>query len=215
MNLQVDFMLDTERRSGSTVSQKFVIRLAACIIPVIVLGLFVILVATHQSSKRARNVVEQEKIQIDPEYKKVVNLEKEYKSVRDLKVAIRGWGDSRLDAYRLLRGLQRAAPQTIQLTQWMLNEKVEAVGAVFGRTTVIYMKGKVAGEHPEADVQLLYQALKSEPPFPDIMAQVKVKRFAASEALNEQGGRVFDIECSLKPRLLVQPASPASKHVER
>jgi hypothetical protein len=211
MNLQVDFMLDTERRSGSTVSQKFVIRLVAFVIPVVVLGLFVVLIFTYQSSKRDRNFVEQEKIQIDPEYKKVLNLEKEFKSVRDLKTAIQGWGDSRLDAYRLLRGLQRAAPQTIQLTQWILNEKVEAVGTVFGRTAEIFMKGKVAGERPEADVQRLYQALKSEPPFPDIMAKVEVKRFAASEALDEQGGRVFDIECTLKPRLLVQPASPASK----
>ena len=211
MNLQVDFLLDTERRSGSTVSQKFIIRLAAFIIPVIVLGLFVVLIVTYQSSRRDRNLVEQEKIQIDPEYKKVLSLEKEFKSVQDLKAAIQGWSDSRLDAYRLLRGLQRAAPPTIQLTQWMLNENVAAVGTVFGRTAGIYMKGKVAGERPEADVQRLYQALKSEPPFPDIMAQVEVKRFAASEALDEQGGRVFDIECMLKPRLLVQPASPASK----
>ncbi|MBU4286215.1 MAG: hypothetical protein L6437_15760 [Kiritimatiellae bacterium] len=211
MNLQVDFMLDTERRSGSTVSQKFVIRLAAFIIPVIVLGLFVVLIFTYQSSKRDRNLVEQEKIQIDPEYKKVLNLERELKNVQDLKTAIQGWSDSRLDAYRLLRGLQSAVPRTIQLTQWILNEKVEAVGTVFGRTAGIYMKGKVAGERPAADVQLLYQALKSEPPFPDIMAQIEVKRFAASEALDEQGGRVFDIECMLKPRLLVQPVSPASK----
>ncbi|MDP2991223.1 MAG: hypothetical protein Q8O57_11750, partial [Kiritimatiellota bacterium] len=153
MNLQVDFMLDTERRSGSTVSQKFVIRLMAFIIPVIVLGLFVVLIVSHQSSKRDRNVVEQEKVQIDPEYKKVVNLEKEYNNARDLKAAIQGWSDSRLDAYRLLRGLQRAAPQTIQLTQWILNEKMEVVGTVFGRTAGIYIKGKVAGERPEADVQ--------------------------------------------------------------
>ena len=210
MNLQVDFMLDTERRSGSTVSQKFVIRLAAFIIPVIVLGLFMVLIFTYQSSKRDRNLVEQEKIQIDPEYKKVMSLEKEYNNVRDLKTAIQGWSDSRLDAYRLLRGLQRAAPLSIQLTHWVLNEKVEAVGTVFGRTAVIYIKGKVAGEYPEADVQHLYQALKSEPPFPDIMEQVEVKRFAASEALDEQGGRIFDIECMLKPRLLVQPVSPAA-----
>ena len=209
MNLQVDFMLDAERRSGSSVSQKFVIRLAVSIIPVVVLGLFVVLIFAYQSSKRDRNVVEQEKVRIDPEYNKVVNLEKEFKSVQNLKVAIQGWSDSRLDAYRLLRGLQRAAPQTIQLTQWVLNEKVEAVGTVYGRTAGILMKGKVAGERPEADVQLLYQALKSEPPFPDIMAQVEVKRFAASEALDEQGGRVFDIECMLKPRLLVRPAGPA------
>lgn len=211
MNLQVDFMLDTERRSGSTVSRKFVIRLAAFIIPVIVLGLLVVLIVTYRSSKRDRNVVEQEKIQIDPEYKKVLSLEKEFKNVRDLKAAIQGWSDSRLDTYRLLRGLQRAAPQTIQLTQFGFNEKVEAVGAVFGRTAGIYMKGKVVGEHPETDVRFLYQALKSESPFSNLMAQVEVKRFAASEALDEQGGRVFDIECMLKPRLLVQPASPASK----
>ena len=127
MNLQVDFMLDTERRSGSTVSQKFIIRLMAVIIPVILLGLFGVLVFTCQVSKRDRNVVEQEKMQIDPEYKKVMNLERELKNIQDLKVAIQGWGDSRLDTYRLLRGLQRAAPQNIQLTYWVFNEKVEAV----------------------------------------------------------------------------------------
>ena len=211
MNLQVDFLLDAERRSGSTVSQKFIIRLAAFIVPVVVLGLFLTLVIAFQSSKRDRMVVEQEKTQIDPEHKKVVSLEKELKSVQELKAAIQAWNASRLDAYRLLRGLQRAAPPTIQLTQWVLNEKAEAVGAAFGRTAGILMKGKVAGEHPEADVQRLYQALKTEPPFPDIVEQVEVKRFAASEALNEQDTRVFDIECILKPRLLVQPPSPARK----
>lgn len=210
MNLQVDFMLDTERRSGSTVSQKFVMRLAAVSIPVMALALLVVLIITYQSSKRDRNLVEQEKIRIDPEYKKVVNLEKEFKSVQDLNVAIQGWSDSRLDAYRLLRGLQSVVPQSIQLTQWVFNENVGAVGAVFGRTAGILMTGKVAGERPEFDVQRLYQALKSEPPFPDIMAQVEVKRFAASETLYDQGGRVFDIECLLKPRLLVQPARPTT-----
>lgn len=211
MNLQVDLMLDTERRSGSSVSRKFVIRLTAVGIPVILLGLFAVLIMTYHASKRERNLVEQEKVQIDPEYKKVVNLEKEYNNIRGLKTAIQGWGDSRLDAYRLLRGLQRSTPLTVQLTQLVLNEKVEAVGTAFGRTTGIYMKGKVAGKNPDADVQHLYQALKIEPPFPEIMAQVEVKRFAASDALNEQDTRIFDIECTLKPRLMVQPDSPASK----
>ncbi|MDD5678258.1 MAG: hypothetical protein PHW60_09770 [Kiritimatiellae bacterium] len=211
MNLQVDFLLDSERRSGSTVSRKFVVRLAAVVIPVILLGLFAALVTTYQASKNDLGLVEQEKKQIDPEHKKVVNLEKELKGARDLKAAIQGWSDSRIDAYRLLRGLQRAAPPNIQLTQWVFSEKTELVGGVFGRTAGIYMKGKVAGERPEADVQRLYQALKSEPPFPDIMAEVAVKRFAASEGLAEPGGRVFDIECILKPRLLVLPVSPAAK----
>ncbi|MFA5043253.1 MAG: hypothetical protein WC381_01585 [Kiritimatiellia bacterium] len=211
MNLQVDFMLDTERRSGSSVSRKFIVRLTAVIVPLILLGLFSVLVVTYQSSKRDRNIVEQEKSQIDPEYKKVLSLEKEFKDVQSIKADIQGWSDSRLDACRLLRGLQRAAPQTIQLTQWVLNERVGAVGPVFGRIAGILMKGKVAGERPEADVQLLCQALKIEPPFPDIVAQVEVKRFAASEALDEQDERVFDIECVLKPRLFVQPAAPAAK----
>lgn len=210
MNLQVDFMLDTERRSGSTVSRKFVIRLAAVIVPVVLLGLFGALVLTYQASARDRNIVEQEKMRIDPEYKKVLNLKKEFEGIRDMKMAMQGWKDSRLDAYRLLRGLQRATPPSIQLTQWMLNEKMELAGNVLGRNAGIYIKGKVAGERPEADVQLLYQALKNEAPFPDVMAQVEVKRFAASEAIDEQGGRVFDIECVLRPRPLVQAPSPVS-----
>lgn len=211
MNLQVDLMLDIERRSGSSVSHKFIIRLMMVIVPVILLGALAMLVMASQASKRDRNLVEQEKIQIDPEHKKVASLEKEYNSARDLKAAIQVWGDSRLDAYRLLRGLQRATPPTIQITQLLFNEKVEAVGTVFGRSAGIFMKGKVVSKRPEDDVQHLYQALTNEPPFPDIMDQVEVKRFAASDALNEQDNRVFDIECTLKPRLLVQPARPVSK----
>ncbi len=209
MNLQVDFMLDTERRSGSSVSQKFILRLIAFIVPVIALGLFAILLLSYQTAKSDRNAIEQEKVQIDPEYKKVTDLEKEFKSLNDLKTSIRGWGDSRLDACQLLRGLQRATPSTIQLNQWVFNEKVEGAGAAAGRTAGIYMKGKVAGKRPEADVQGLYQALTNGPP--DIMDRVEVKRFAASEAADEQGIRVFEIECKLKPRSLSKPSSPPPK----
>ncbi|MBI2438246.1 MAG: hypothetical protein HYV36_05485 [Lentisphaerae bacterium] len=100
-------------------------------------------------------------------------------------------------------------PLSVQLTQFVLNEKVEAVASAFGRTGVIHLKGRVGGEYPEADVKRLYQALKSEPPFPDLMEQVEVKSFAASKARDEQDIRVFDIECKLKPRLLVAPGAPA------
>src|ERR1035437_124271 len=140
MNLQVDLMLASERRSGRPVRRTFLLRLTGVIIPLILLGLFGALIVTYYSSKRDRNIVEEEKKQVDPEYRKVWNLEKELTSVQDIKAAIQGWSDSRLDAYRLLRGLQRAAPPTIQLTQWILNEKVEAVGPAFGRTAGIYIK---------------------------------------------------------------------------
>ncbi|MBI2440779.1 MAG: hypothetical protein HYV35_05340 [Lentisphaerae bacterium] len=210
MNLQVDFLLDSERRSGSSVSPKFVIRLAAIIVPAVLLGLFMILSTAYQVSKHDRNTVEQEKRQIDPEYRKVINLEKELKEAQSLAAAIQGWKDSRLDAYRFLRGLQRAVPLSVQLTQGVLNEKVEAVESAVGRTAMLQLKGRVGGASPEADVRRLYEALKSEPPFPDLMEQVEVKRFAASEARDEQDIRVFDIECKLKPRLLMAPARPAS-----
>ncbi len=211
MNLQVDLMLDEERRSGSSVSQKFVLRLAAFVIPVILIGLFVALRVNYHSAKRDRAAIEQEKVRVDPEHKKVIGLEKEFKSARDLKAAIQGWSDSRLDAYRFLRGLQYATPPSIQFTQLGLIEKVEMAGTAFGRITRVSMKGKVAGERPEADVQRLSQALQSEPPFQDIVAQIEVKRFAASAALDDQGGRVFDIELILKPRLLDRPATPGLK----
>ncbi|MBI2438247.1 MAG: hypothetical protein HYV36_05490 [Lentisphaerae bacterium] len=91
MNLQVDFLLDNERRSGSSVSPKFVIRLAAIIIPAVALSFFAILYTSHRVAKHDRNTVEQEKRRIDPEYKKVINLEKELKEVQSLMAVIRGW----------------------------------------------------------------------------------------------------------------------------
>lgn len=209
MNLQVDLMLDTERRSGSSVSRKFVIRLTGITLPVIILGWFAYLLVIYQASKHDRSVIEQEKVQIDLNYKKVIGLKKDLQNDQALHKAIQAWGDSRLDAYRLLRGLQRVTPLTIQLTQLSFNEKVDAVETGYGRTASIYFKGKVGGQRPEADVQRFDQALRNEPPFPTIMAQVEVKRFAASEALNERGSRVFDIECLLKPRFLIQPSKPA------
>lgn len=209
MNLQVDLMLDAERRSGSSVSRKFIVRLALIVFPIIFLGWVAAIFVGYQSSKRDRDIVEQEKKQIDPEYKKVVNLEKELKSHQSLKADIQGWCDSRLDAYRLMRGLQRAVPLNIQLSQFVFNEKIEPVNSSYNRIAGIYMKGKVGGERPAADVQLLYQALTNVPPFADIMAHVEVKRFDAAEALDEKDMRVFDLECKLKPRSIMSQGVPA------
>lgn len=198
MNLQVDLLLDSERRSGSAVRRKFLVRLALVIVPLVVLGLLGALFAAERSACHELRYAEQEKARIDPEHKKVARMEIEYNKLNALRATLQDWSQTRLDIYGLLRGLQNATPLSIQLTRLVLNEKLEADG----RTVAFSLNGKVVGQYPEADVQCLFQALKSDRPFSNVMDLAEVKRFAASEILEEQDARVFEIECWLKARLL-------------
>ena len=210
MNLQVNMILDSELRSGSSVRQKFVVQMLAAVVPILFLFVMIPLVFGSRAAKKNRLLVELERKQIRPNYIMVLNLRKELHNYQAFLRDMEGWRDSRTVWHQALRSLQEIVPVNIQLTRLVVAEKVEVVDGVPARITSVYIKGKVVGEKSEKDVEHLHQALKESQPFKSLMERVEVKRFAASRNAEESHVRVFDIECAFVPKLMGE-RKPAAK----
>ena len=207
MNLQVNFILESEARSGSTVSLKFVIRVVAVVIPVLMGIIIVGLIMGGRSARQSLRFATQEKSQLDPIYQSVSGSKQELNEYQQVADVLEGWGTSRTDWHLLLRHLQGVVPPSIQFLRLTVNETIGRVDNIPARMSGMYLKGKVVGKRAEDDVQLLNKALKEKPIFTNLFLKVDVKRFEAAENVADKNTRVFDIECILVPKKIGKPKS--------
>lgn len=209
MNLQINLILDSEMRSSSTVSLKFMVRVAAVGVPIL-LGIVIAgLIIGGRSARQSLRFAEQQKSQLDPVYKSVIGLKYELQECRQMADVLEGWGASRTDWHLLLRQIQGVMPPSIQLLRLTVNETIEQVNNAPVRTSGMYMKGKVVGERAEDDVQSLDKMLKEKSPFTNLFSKVDVKRFEAAENVADKNIRVFEIECILAPKIISKPKPKA------
>ena len=200
MNFQVNVIFDSELRTGSSISQKFVVRLVAVVIPSVCLFLFILLVFKARSMRQNRLLVEHNKNGIKSGYNIVLKMQNELRDHRNMIQDIEGWRVSRTVWHKTLRYLQEIVPANVQLTRLMASEKFESVDGVPSRIVRMYIKGKVIGENSEKDVKQFKQALEGSPLFKPIISHVEVKRFVAPANLKESDMRAFDIECTFLPK---------------
>lgn len=205
-------ILDSERRSGSNVSLKFIIRAAAVVVPVLFILVITPLIFAARSAKHNKLIAEQEKKQLESVQNTVVNLKKELHDIQNVLNQIEGWRESRISGYQMLTGLQTIVPENVQLTRLTLDENIESVDNVSARKAKMYLKGRVIGKNAKQDVQQFDHDLKESPPFDLIMERVEVRRFAASGSAEEKDVRVFDIECIFKLREIRSQESGVRVH---
>lgn len=204
MSLHVNLLLETERRSGSLISWKFLLRIVAVFLAaalVLVLGgLFMGI----RSAKQNRLFLERQQRQETPMYQSVVQLQKELKQVQGLMEILDGWHASRTDAYELLAELQTLVPASIQLTSLNYDERLEWMDNAPLRTARLFLKGRAVGGRAEPDVQQFVQALREKPALKALLNSVDVKRFGAAEAA-ASNVRVFEVECPFVPKKVRRP----------
>lgn len=205
MNLQVNLILDSEKRSGSTVSLKFVVRGLAVVIPVIIGIIIAGLVLTSRLARENLRFVEQEQGQLVPVYKSVMELKRELKECRQLVKMLKGWTTSRTDWFALLRRFQGEVPPSIQFLRLTVSDVIENTGNAPTRKSGMYIKGKATGDCGEEDIQLLDKTLKEKPPFQELFSRIDVKLLGAGENITDKNIRVFEIECILMPREIYKP----------
>ncbi len=205
MNMQVNLILDSEKRSGSSVSLKFVVRVAAVAIPVLAGILIAALVMLGRSARQNLRFAEQDESQKQSVYQSVLALDQQSKEYRQVADVLKGWADSRVDWALVLDHFQDAVPTSIQLLRMTINERIGLVNNVPARISGMYIKGKVTGDRAEDAVQELDKSLRGKPVFANVFAKVDVKRFEASEDVADKNTRVFEIECILTPRKIGKP----------
>lgn len=211
MNLHVNLILDSERRSSSRISSKFIIRSSASVTVVIFALLIAFILIGAQSAKKQLVFAEQEQKQLEPVFKTVNELKQELDVIQNFTNTISVWSRTRPEWPDLLAGLQAIMPPNIQLIRLTMNESFTTVEGTPARSVSIYLQGKAVGDHSETDVQNLEKSLKEKTPFIGVVDTAKVKQFEAAKIAGQENMRIFDIECRFTAGKLFKPvaAKPA------
>ncbi len=206
MNLHVNLLLDSERRSSSRVSGKFILKIAAAVAALVLSVFAAVALSGARSARQVRLFAEQEKKQLEPVFRAVSDLRQEMNDLQNITNAVAAWAASRPDWPGLLAGIRSAVPPNIQLSRLTMNENISMVDGVPARVITLYFQGRAVGARSETDVQELEKILREKPPFSEVMELARVSQFDAAKADDRQNARVFDLECRFKPRKLFKPA---------
>lgn len=214
MNLHVNLILESELRSSSRISRKFLVKASAAVAVLLFLSLITVALVGARSAKKAFLYAEQEKKQLDPAFRTVTDLKQELAAIQDVTNTIMSWSRTRPDWPDLLLGIQSAVPANIQLTRFTVNESISIIEAVPTRVVTLYLQGKASGDHSGTDVQELEKSLKEKAPFIGVMEMAQVKQFEAVKNVGQENMRVFDIDCRFKASKLFQPVKVKPKDVK-
>ncbi len=203
MSLHVNLILDSERRSGSDVSMKFVLHTTLIVLGALLAMGLAGLVMGARGARLAYAAVQSQQKDIEPVYESVVKTRGDLTRLQALVNLLEGWRTNRLSHSGCLRALQLSVPANIQLTRLTMQNHVEGAGSEPHRNGGVYLRGRAAGQGADADVRLLHTALKSRPPFDGVMEEVAIKRFAADAEQSGEDIRIFEMEGRFIKRNLV------------
>jgi hypothetical protein len=204
MNLRVDLILETEKRSASVINAKSVLRISYIILPVIlflIIGGFVLSVWQLNSNLKTL----EDGLAIDgPKKDKALKLRAEFQENLVILEEVKGWQKSHLSFYEQLVGVQKEVPEKIQLQNLTINHTVILTNNAPARVFTLSLSGKAFGDGAQSYVTQLENRLQKGPAFTNAMESAKVVLFKQPDnaADGNKSDRLFQIECAYKPRVL-------------
>lgn len=200
MNLRVDLILESEQRSGSLLSPKSLIRIAIVIFPTI-LGLVLATAAykTWQLSAERRQLEQQLKTTSNRQ-QEAKDLQKTLQLNENIFAKMNWWHNSQLEWAKLLVGLQKLVPPTVQFTTLSLPEKIGG-GTKPSRNFDLVLTGKAVGKEARENVKKLADDIVAAPEFKNLIDSSKITDFRQdTDKGAKEDDRTFRIECKFKPR---------------
>lgn len=205
-NLRVDVMLETERRSTSPVSMKFLARAVGTAALLIVAAIIVVLFIRSQQAKNELSALRTEWEKADKQYQKVKKFQTAFKNDKAVLDEIDGWCACRLSWRDQLDAFQQIVPETIQLTSLRIGESLQLVDGTAALLFSMDIQGRARGSSPRQDVSNLERRLLHAPGFVDVVESAEVRPGSFMEDKTpgaERHHRVFAIDVKFKPRMFV------------
>ena len=199
MNLRVDLILETEQRSASAVSLKFVLRLAAIVIPTVLILVIVWAVSSFLSVRsQVRNAEEAWKV-TEPRQSAVLKLRATANTNIAMLQELEGWKKTHVDWNLHLQAIQRIFPKDLQLGSLSLTHVIQATPKQgVSRQFALLLKGTAYGASADQNVQRLRRTIQKSAPFTNILEEAEVKQFESDP--QNRNNRLFQIECRYQPR---------------
>jgi hypothetical protein len=202
MNLRVDLLLDSERRSSSMLSLRSIIRIGSIVGPIALVVFLLLGGMAFFRTVHEVNMLESRWKEMQPRTKEAARCLADYQVNREVVKSIEGWRRSRLAVHEQLLGLMRIVPPEVQLLRLTLLQDV-TVGSnkVPGRVFSLNVQGKATGASAELRVKETETRLLGMPPFAGLMQKADVVQYGADVTQGAgKDDRVFQIACRYAPR---------------
>ncbi|MCE9614996.1 MAG: hypothetical protein K8T26_12010 [Lentisphaerae bacterium] len=202
MNLRVDLILDTEKRSGSLVTSKGALRILSVVVPVILLGIlagqFLIVSQLNQELTGIKLTYDSAL----PQQEKAKALIAEFQTHRDLQAEFTGWSHSRMAWSEQLQGVMTVVPTNIHLQELTSAQTLQLTNDKPARLFTLTMRGTAVSSEAEQSVKSLESRLITAPAFTSLTASVTVPVYGANtEPGANRDERVFQIVCQYAQRV--------------
>jgi len=202
MNLQVDLIYQSERRSASTLNLKAALRVLTIVVPAAAVLLIVLLIVNFLQRKYEVALLEAKWDATSPRKREADVLRNQVSRNRAILAQLQGLEKSRLDWRRQLAGLLVEVPGGIQLRNLtagqFLHLEQERVPA---RTFSMTVTGKATGISADADVERLRRRLLDSPIYAPEMETVEVASYGVDSTRGaDRDDRAFRIDCTYSTR---------------
>lgn len=203
MNLSVNLLSETERRSGSPISPVFMIRVASIALPsLIVLGIAALFISARNMERDLASR-EQALERLRPQLDLVARVHKQAKTYKAMMTMIAEWQSTGIAWHEQLQFIRESVPPSIQLTRLRLDDFTQMVDGSPARAYSIHLQGKTGGARAEDNVQALRQALITSEPLAPFLESVEIPpgtfvQDPAPGALKTD--RLFEMRCVYRPR---------------
>jgi len=196
MNLRVDLILETEKRSASVVNAKGLIRIVAIVVPLIVILLISLAVINIRSLSNELKNKEAEMNIAGPKRDEAIKFRAEVGKNKQALDELEGWRKSRISWSEQLLNLQGIIPAKIQLTSLRIMHGIEPPSRIYSMT----MLGKAFGDQAKDNVELLGDIKKNQA-FSTVLKDSKVASYKRNnDPAVKTGEMLFGVEASYQPR---------------
>ncbi len=201
MNFRVDFILESEQRSASVLSLKFLKRLAAVLIPgLVAVSLTLLALDTRRLAAEAAQRETEWRL-LEPQKTQAESLMAELEREQNILNALQSWPESRVTVHDQFAALMTMIPPSIQLTRLNYDQADDLSGSRSRRQIRMRMEGRAVGENSEARLQDLVDTLEQEEPFRSLVDQLDMRGGRDTAADAGPHDRTFHIDCQYEPRL--------------
>ncbi len=208
MNLQVNLILDSERRSASFVRFK-TLGLTASVTVAVLLGISLLWkYVGYLEVARELERLEPQRAQFEQRQKETESLRKVLDVYRGYANEIMGWHYSRLPWSEILAGLQGQVPPTVQFrTLQMRTQLLIGKDGFFVRDHTVTLNGRHQGLSAETFVEAVRRAWTTQAPMSMWVEEAAVSSFGDDDTPGASlQDRLFQIEVKFHPRSSRAPA---------
>jgi Tfp pilus assembly protein PilN len=205
MNLRVDLILDTERRSALPVTFAFAVRLGALIAISLVVLLCLAFVKKYNDVNRDLRWAQDNLRASQSRYENILALKTSLAWQKSILAEFESWEQSRIPWHRLLRALQNYVPPTIQLTELRVDRVIKTIDKKPARVFKLQLKGKATTARADLDVDKLRNDILHSPAFANLLQDVEIPPGSFKQDPNPQAAksdRLFELVCNFIPQVL-------------